>query len=399
MCGLFQPSLSFAASTDFKKSIDDKSKELESISGQIKEASDNLVKLAGQKKTLSNELKKLDYTLNQVSLSIKSSQVKLDKYDLEIQSLGDKIDDTKSDIASKKGAIVETLRTINKSDRDGVIQILLKNSSLVKGAFEVQALKDVQNVLSVKVNDLTELQADLENAIEITSEKKKQVEIERESLRIRKSLAQDQQAERKNLLTSTKDKEQIYQQQLNDLQKRQEEIAKEIEQLEYELRGRIDAREIPAPRPGILMFPVPDGIMTQGYGGTLFALINYRGHWHNGIDIGRFLGAEVVAAEDGTIIAMGDQDKYCYRGAYGKFIVIKHHNGLTTLYGHLSAQRVKIGQEVSRGQVIGYMGKTGWATGPHLHFTVYDSNTYILSPSRTCGPMPIGGDLNPKSYI
>ena len=110
-------------------------------------------------------------------------------------------------------------------------------------------------------------------------------------------------------------------------------------------------------------------------------------------------GLKIVSAEDGRIVAVGNQDRFCPRGAYGKFIVVKHYNGLTTLYAHLSNYAVKAGDEVSRGQLIGYMGKTGYATGTHLHFTVYDSTTFKIQESKSCGPMPIGGDIDPHNYV
>jgi murein DD-endopeptidase MepM/ murein hydrolase activator NlpD len=106
-----------------------------------------------------------------------------------------------------------------------------------------------------------------------------------------------------------------------------------------------------------------------------------------------------MAADSGTVVATGDQDKYCYRGAYGRFIVIQHANGLTTLYAHLSKIAVSKGDTVSRGQTIGYVGSTGYATGPHLHFTVFSSPTFSMGGSKTCGPMPHGGDLNPLNYL
>ncbi|MEK9173363.1 MAG: M23 family metallopeptidase, partial [Patescibacteria group bacterium] len=122
------------------------------------------------------------------------------------------------------------------------------------------------------------------------------------------------------------------------------------------------------------------------------------------------IGTPILAAGDGIVINVTDQDQYrgCRGGAYGKLIVIKHKNGLTTLYAHLSRFIVSIGQEVKEGEVIGYMGKSGWATGPHLHFTVFANNT--LTParagfpegtkaSRVCGPMPVGGDLDPEQYL
>ena len=94
-----------------------------------------------------------------------------------------------------------------------------------------------------------------------------------------------------------------------------------------------------------------------------------------------------------------NQDSYCYKGAYGKVVVINHTNNLTTLYGHLSRYIVAKGDIVQKGQVIGYSGKTGYATGPHLHFTVFAQPTFYVGPSRTCGPMPFGGDLNPQRYL
>ncbi len=384
---------------EYKQSIEEKSKELETINSQIRETQTNLTKIDGQKRTLNSDLKKLDYTLNQVTLGIKASEVNIQKLNLELGSLNGRVEEIEKDVDFKKGAIIETIRKINETDREGTIQVLLKNESLVKGAFEVQALRDVQDVLSLNVSELKDLHADLTDTIEEKADKKKQVETENQSLKVRKDLAEDQKQERKTLLTETKSKEQLYQQQLSALQKLQESIAEEIQDLEAALRGRIDATQIPAPRPGVLAMPLPGGKLTQGYGSSDFARHTYPGHWHNGVDFGKFLGAEIVSAEDGRVVAVGNQDRFCPRGAYGKFVVIKHYNGLTTLYGHLSNYVVKVGDEVERGQVIAYLGKTGLATGPHLHFTVYDSTTFTMKESRSCGPMPIGGDIDPHNYV
>src|SRR5262249_2051532 len=105
------------------------------------------------------------------------------------------------------------------------------------------------------------------------------------------------------------------------------------------------------------------------------------------------------AADDGVIDATANEDLYCPHGAYGKFITIKHPNGLTTLYGHLSKVLVTAGQSVKRGQLIAYSGNTGDVTGPHLHFTVFATAPYYIDKSKSCGPLPEGGDLDPSGYL
>ncbi|MBU1078016.1 MAG: M23 family metallopeptidase [Spirochaetes bacterium] len=86
--------------------------------------------------------------------------------------------------------------------------------------------------------------------------------------------------------------------------------------------------------------------------------------FHYGIDIANVAGTPVRAAEAGQVIFMGT------RGGYGKLIILKHSNGYSTRYGHLSRYKVKHGQRVRQGQVIGYVGSTGNVTGPHVHFEI-----------------------------
>ena len=85
---------------------------------------------------------------------------------------------------------------------------------------------------------------------------------------------------------------------------------------------------------------------------------------HSGIDIGADYGTPIQAAADGTVIFAG------WYGGYGNAIIIDHGSGLSTLYAHCSAMYVQLNQHIQRGQVIGAVGATGYATGPHLHFEI-----------------------------
>ncbi|MGI8420309.1 MAG: M23 family metallopeptidase [Candidatus Levyibacteriota bacterium] len=87
--------------------------------------------------------------------------------------------------------------------------------------------------------------------------------------------------------------------------------------------------------------------------------------FHTGIDIAGKIGDPITAFMDGKVIYAGE-----INWGYGKHIIIDNGNNITSLYGHLSSINVAKGDDVHAGQVIGYEGQTGWATGPHLHFQV-----------------------------
>jgi murein DD-endopeptidase MepM/ murein hydrolase activator NlpD/Flp pilus assembly pilin Flp len=104
-----------------------------------------------------------------------------------------------------------------------------------------------------------------------------------------------------------------------------------------------------------------------------------QGSWacHHAIDIAAPLGVPIRAAAAGEVVKAG----YTEYPGYGRMIVIRHANGVQTLYGHLSASYVHVGEHVARGEVIGRMGSTGRSTGSHLHFEVA-KGSWLLDPLR-----------------
>ena len=120
--------------------------------------------------------------------------------------------------------------------------------------------------------------------------------------------------------------------------------------------------EAPASSPTAMQWPA-NGPKTSDYGWRTHPIFGTR-RFHAGIDIGAGYGAPIVAALGGTVIEAGS------RGGYGNTIIVDHGGGLTTLYAHQSSFAVATGQQVSRGDTIGYVGSTGYSTGPHLHFEV-----------------------------
>lgn len=98
---------------------------------------------------------------------------------------------------------------------------------------------------------------------------------------------------------------------------------------------------------------------------------NGEGAFHSGVDISGTFGESVRATADGTVAIAS------MASGYGREIVVDHGNGIQTLYGHLSGFAITAGEQVTRGQVIGYVGTSGRSTGPHLHYEVRIHNTPV----------------------
>jgi Flp pilus assembly pilin Flp len=98
---------------------------------------------------------------------------------------------------------------------------------------------------------------------------------------------------------------------------------------------------------------------------------------HHAIDIAAPTGVPIYAAAAGAVVKAG----YTEYPGYGRMIVIRHEDGYQTLYGHLSASYVYVGEHVARGELIGRMGSTGRSTGSHLHFEIA-KDSWLLDPLR-----------------
>jgi murein DD-endopeptidase MepM/ murein hydrolase activator NlpD len=114
---------------------------------------------------------------------------------------------------------------------------------------------------------------------------------------------------------------------------------------------------------GYFAFPIPGAPITSPYGPRIDPIAGYES-FHPGVDFGAPMGTPIHAAGTGVVVFAGQES------GYGNFTCINHGHNIATCYGHQSEILVQVGQTVTRGQVIGLVGDTGYSTGPHLHFEV-----------------------------
>ena len=132
-----------------------------------------------------------------------------------------------------------------------------------------------------------------------------------------------------------------------------------------------------APSSSGFVFPLAYATkITDAYGYRIHPLSGTK-KWHNGVDFAAGEGTAIYATKAGTVTSA------TYSEAYGNMVTINHGDGYSSLYGHMTNYIVSVGDTVSAGQTIGYVGSTGWSTGPHLHFTIYYN----------------GSDVNPLNYV
>jgi len=178
-----------------------------------------------------------------------------------------------------------------------------------------------------------------------------------------KQQATDAAAAANALLKEVRSRRAEFQAKYNQLKAQSDSIARQLKSRQ--------SGQGPAPSGhGVLSVPIPGAPITDYFGPRVHPIFGDT-RMHTGIDFGASEGTPIHAAADGVIVSAG------VLGGYGNATIIDHGNSLATLYAHQSRMIVSAGQSVKRGQVIGYVGHTGYATGPHLHFEVRVDGTPV----------------------
>lgn len=390
--------------------INQRTNDIKALEDEISQYQSQLKTIAGQKRSLQNDLKSLDITRKKLAadLSVTENKISLNTYKLEQLSIG--IKDKSDRIESNKTAVAQGLRTINNYDQTSFTEEMLSGKSFSDVWSDVETIQKLQNTLHSRIVLLASVKTDLEGQQTEATKIQQQLTTLKKQLSDQKKAVEYNTAQKNKLLATTKNNETSYNKLLQEKIAKRDAFEKELLGFESELKLIIDPSSYPTAGSSVLSWPVDDVYITQYFGNTAFARANpqaYNGQGHNGIDLRASIGTPIKAALDGMVLGTGDTDVVCPGGSYGKWVVIKHPNGLSTLYAHLSVISINQGAAVSTGSVIGYSGSTGYATGPHLHFTLYATQglEIIDRKSRVCGGtyhLPVAdlkAYLNPISYL
>lgn len=424
------PPASGASVSDIKEQINQYNSKVQEIEAEIAEYQKQLNVLGTQKQSLQSAIKTLDVSRSQTASQIRATENKISAANLKLQELALEINDKETVIAIDRATVAQSLRKMATIDDRSMIEYLLSAETLSDAWRAVDTAGQVNQALGTHVASLLQTKEVLtEQHEEVGLTKNKLTSLSVDLSNQKKSLDANRQA-KDTLLKQTQNEESSYQALIAKKRAEQAAFEAELHRLEDQLNVTVDASRIPSQGSGVLRWPFSDAYMaacsgkqsalgniyciTQYFGNTPFATANpqvYNGGGHSGVDFSAPQGTPVQSSLSGIVTDTGNTDATpgCY--SYGKWVLVKHGNGLSTLYAHLSSIQVSPGQNVGTGSVVGYSGMTGYATGPHLHYAVFASDgVQVMTLAQFRGAtspcasakMPVAPKeayLNPMSFL
>lgn len=361
-------------SFDVQSAIDQKNKQIEELERQINEYQNQIDSVANQAQSLSKEVTTLRTSEKILETSLKTTNTKLQKTSYTIEKNSNEIEDLSTGIKDNRSAIAQSIRQIAMNDERSPIEMFLQNKTISGFLQDYQDISQLQNKLRGTVRVMQDRSAALALAQKDLDEKKKELQSLSGQLGDQEKIIAVQRKQKDTLLKETKNKESEYQKKALTLQQQITQITNEVRDYESKLKFSINSKSLPNAGSQVLGWPIDNPIITQKFGKTVDAKRLYAAGSHSGVDFRAAVGTPIYSVADGVVEGVGDTDITCPKASFGKWVFIRHNNGLSTAYGHLSLIKATQGQTVSKGDLIGYSGNSGRSTGPHLHLTVYASN-------------------------
>lgn len=367
-------------------------------------------KTSSQAKNLKNTINTLELTRKKLNAEIKLQESKIASTNLTIRELNVSIGDKEVAIKRNLKNISSVIQRTAENDSVSLLESLLNYGNLGEFWNQLASLNELNSGLKENLKLIRTLKQELQEKTISAEGRKRDLISQTEVLGDKKKVAEYNKVQTAKLLTETNNKETNYRKILNQKIALRDAFERELLEYESKLKFAIDPKNLPSVGSGVLKWPVDNPSITQYFGNTDFSNAHpqlYSGRGHNGIDVRASVGTIIKSALSGRVVGTGNTDLTCPGASYGKWVLIEHGNGLSTLYAHLSVIKVSAEQNVATSEIIGYSGDTGYATGPHLHFTVYATQgVRILSrPSKVCNgtyTMPVGSldaYQNPLSYL
>ena len=377
---------------ELEKEIEANQKKLENIQNQQASNAEKMKLLSSQAEAISGQLDVLNSQLSVLNADIADYDREISALDKKIADAQSKIDKIDADIAATQEKISERLRATYMAGSSSWIEILLESDSISSLLLRIQLLASVTendnkliSKLEKKIEELNAAKAELDKdkkALEekrsLLVEKKSELDSKNKTLSSKQSAYNANYRQISALMTSLDKSSAEYQQELQRQYRKRAAFERQIDQL---VSGGSQGGDNDYYDNGEMLWPVPykNSYISAGYGYydpegdgtyTMHPAIDIVVR-ENGVNVS--YGKNIIAAQSGKVLVRG------YSDVGGNYITIDHGDGYRTYYGHCSKIIASAGQYVEKGEVIAYIGNTGYVTGPHVHFQVMQVKNGVVN--------------------
>ncbi len=377
---------------ELEKEIEANQKKLENIQNQQASNAEKMKLLSSQAEAISSQLDVLNSQLSVLNADIADYDREISALDKKIADAQSKIDKIDADIAATQEKISERLRATYMAGSSSWIEILLESDSISSLLLRIQLLASVTendnkliSKLEKQIEELNAAKAELDKdkkALEekrsLLVEKKSELDSKNKTLSSKQSAYNANYRQISALMTSLDRSSAEYQQELQRQYRKRAAFERQIDQL---VSGGSQGGDNDYYDNGEMLWPVPykNSYISAGYGYydpegdgtyTMHPAIDIVVR-ENGVNVS--YGKNIIAAQSGKVLVRG------YSDVGGNYITIDHGDGYRTYYGHCSKIIASAGQYVEKGEVIAYIGNTGYVTGPHVHFQVMQVKNGVVN--------------------
>ena len=344
------------------KNIDDEvnaaQQELENASALVREVAAELAEIRKKLPIAEAALKKARAELAVAQEKDRQAAEKLAELESQLEITQKTYDQTRSFVA-------DVARTIYQDGPLATLEIILGATDPNDFSQKLMAMQTYIGNQNAKIEQLETIKAQLETEQAAVAAQK--VILEQEKAAALEAAKRAKAAEEEVLRLIAKQKAALAkaESEREATRKRYEQLR--AEQIRLQQLARLRAG-LGGSIPGELYWPVQGARLSQNVGPRRHPVFGYRS-CHTGMDLAAGTGTPIGAAATGIVTAVTTLR------AYGRVIVIAHNGGLSTMYAHLSRFNVSVGQGVAVGDTVGFVGSSGWSTGPHLHFEVHINGT------------------------
>lgn len=355
-----------ATSSNLNNLLDQKSKLNSDINTKTKQVD--------QKKKQSTELtaaiKTIDKNISTTESKIQDLQNQIDQTQKDIEETEQQIVQKEQELSNEKAKKNETIRLMYEQNQQNTLYLIIGSKTLSEAIDKVQYFESLENKIGKTIQEINRLKKDLEEKRANLNQKKIDLMKLKNEQEAYKTGLNQQQKEKEIVLSDVNAQKKQLENQIAEAKKLTNQVEAQIAKIQAEMKSSskrtVMARDRGTSAVGF-QWPINYNYLSAYYGDrTPFQT------FHTGLDLVNMLGTPVYAAAAGTVIISTDMMTDGHYYGYGKYVVIEHNAKYSSLYGHLMVYNVSAGQEVKTGDVIGYLGNTGWSTGPHLHFEVWE---------------------------